>query len=100
VRDTNGTERRPPESLTRSTGDEPEREELLAVCKPIARRLKTTLTAAVERVSTIPASDGYLAKHFADPKAKGISVEWVRAALGRARELAAEQERLERLVPE
>jgi hypothetical protein len=101
---TDGTER-PPESpqpvgnapgvpeRNGPEGDEPERQELLAVCRAIALKGRLSVTTALERVSAIPAGNGHAGKSFSDPRAKGVSIEWVRAALSRAKELQLELDR-------
>ena len=67
--------------------NDPERQELLGVCKAIAERLEVEPVSIVARVAAIPAGEGHPAKSFSNPSAKGISIKWVRAALSRARAL-------------
>ncbi len=71
-------------------GGDPEREQLLEVCGSIAEALGSPPAAIVERVAAIPAGNGRPSRSFTDPHAKGVSIEWVRAALGRARDLRRE----------
>lgn len=87
---------RPPESPQPvengppGVGAEPERQELLEVCTAIGERQGRPTASVVVQVAAIPPSNGHAGKSFADPYAKGISIEWVRAALWRAKELQLE----------
>ncbi len=72
--------------------EEPERLELLMACRSIANTRGLSLTATVEQVSSLPASDGRPAASFTDPRDRAVSLAWVRGSLARAhrelRELA------------
>ncbi len=72
---------------------EPERQELLELCAAIGERQGRPAESVVVQVAAIPPGNRHPGKSFADPFAKGISIEWVRAALWRAKELQLEVER-------